>query len=630
MAKGVIGRLLKKAASKGARSTVRNKTTSAPTSTAAKRAAVRTKAKTASNTKVQTAPSSRRIGTKATLNGKDVYWGGKNFGWQSKASLTKITNGKTKPKVTGQAQKPKFSAAPPKKGAAPKGTRDQANNSKTITARGRSAQRLRERTAATRTGKPIPSTRLRTDPDTGRKVATAPGVKNPPGSPKRGTNRPRRLTKAQEQRARLVKNRDIGAKAVDKKTPKTTARTSKEAGSPKPSQRGYSAGQEVKELRADLRKAQTKLLTSRALAKRSPSKQVGNATRTAESAAAGAKASFKRKAETIYKQRLEKINNSTTLTGRQKQKARETLKSEVNKASTRVGRAAKAKSLEDSKRSKLNRSPTSSKQDPKDLKQSNLQRKSSRDLMRESQKLSEDMSRRKASGKLSPVRSMGDAGGKKASTSEGLKTGRSNKDLTSKQKAKTVKAKETDTVGTRTTKDGKRTTLKRESSAATRAKSRANTPAAQKAQRERDLRKAADKTLGKRPTSSLTPSRSKATQNRLRARSKEMTAEMKEFRSLPKAEQQRLMRQSSAAQTGSAKSGEVRLQGGGKGSRYSFGTGSDKGGRFNNAGSHDGTKSRTVSNKGAKKDGRSAGATTQAQQALKIIRERRANRRGTK
>ena len=74
----------------------------------------------------------------------------------------------------------------------------------------------------------------------------------------------------------------------------------------------------------------------------------------------------------------------------------------------------------------------------------------------------------------------------------------------------------------------------------------------------------------------------------------------------------------------------MRLQGGGRGSRYSFGTGSDKGGRFNNAGSHDGTKSRTVSNKGAKKDGRSAGATTQAQQALKIIRERRANRRGTK
>ena len=90
-----------------------------------------------------------------------------------------------------------------------------------------------------------------------------------------------------------------------------------------------------------------------------------------------------------------------------------------------------------------------------------------------------------------------------------------------------------------------------------------------------------------------------------------MTAEAREFRSLPQSEQDRLRRSAGAAQSGSAKSGEVRLQGGSSGSKYSYGTGSDRGGKFHNAGTHDGTKSRSVKNKGSKKDTRS----TQQQQA---------------
>lgn len=57
---------------------------------------VRTKAKKASTTKVQTAPPTRKIGTKATLNGKPVYWDGK--GWSKETPSQQITSKSATPK----------------------------------------------------------------------------------------------------------------------------------------------------------------------------------------------------------------------------------------------------------------------------------------------------------------------------------------------------------------------------------------------------------------------------------------------------------------------------------------------------------------------------------------------------
>ena len=630
-AKGLFGRLLKKTATKATKKVVK-KTPKVKPTVGAKRKAVRTKAKTAAKTKVNTNP---KVGTKAVLKGKDVYWAGKNYGWQSKASYNKVVKptagqkitssvaSKTKPKTTGTTSKPKYASAPPKKGDAPKGTRVSANGSKTITAKGRSTQKLRERAAAKRTGKPKTNTRVRTEIDTGSKVATAPGVKRPPGSPKRGTNRPTKLTARERQRALLTKNRDIGAKAAAAKTPKSTTRTVKEAGAPKPSQRGYSAGSEPRNTRSAARKAQTEAQKKAALTQRPPSKQVGGARTTAEAAQGAAKAGFKRKSETVVQRRLKALDNDKSLSGVERQRAKKKLLAEQNKASTRVGRAAREKSLEDSRRSQLNRSPSSSKQDPKDLKQSNTARKSSRDLMREAGKLTQDMTTRKAAGKLGPTRSMGAKGGKTASNSEGLKIGSSTKSLTSKQKATIIKPTEVDVVGTRT-KGGKQTPIKRSSSAAEKAKVRSSSPATQKAAAERKASRGIDKALGKQPASTKAPTRSAARTKTLREKSRQMTAEMREFKSLPKSEQDRLMRSSGAAQSGSAKSGEVRLQGGTSGSKYSYGTGSDRGGKFNNAGTHDGTKSRSVKNKGSKKDSRSTQQQQAAKEALEASRERRA------
>lgn len=89
MIKSILKRL-KGASGAGARKTVRAGTKQTVRSA---RQTARTRAARAARTTVQTNP---RVGTKAVLKGKEVYWGGKDYGWQSKASLTKITNGKKK------------------------------------------------------------------------------------------------------------------------------------------------------------------------------------------------------------------------------------------------------------------------------------------------------------------------------------------------------------------------------------------------------------------------------------------------------------------------------------------------------------------------------------------------------
>ena len=237
MIKSILKRL-RGASGAGARQTVRAGTKQTVRSA---RQTARTRAARAAKTTVQTAPAARKVGTKAVLNGKEVYWGGKDFGWQSKSSLTNITGKKPKARATGKPQKPKHATPPPKKGDAPKGTRDAANGTKTIAARGRSGAKARQRLAAKRT-KPKTDNRFRTEASNLKenrdvnakspRIATSPGVKRPPGSPKRGTNRPKQLTARERQRALLVKNRDIGAKAAARKTPKSTADTVKQASGP--------------------------------------------------------------------------------------------------------------------------------------------------------------------------------------------------------------------------------------------------------------------------------------------------------------------------------------------------------------------------------------------------------------
>ena len=45
------------------------------------------------NAKGETTDENRPIGSKATLNGKDVFWSGQNYGWQSQESFNKLKEG---------------------------------------------------------------------------------------------------------------------------------------------------------------------------------------------------------------------------------------------------------------------------------------------------------------------------------------------------------------------------------------------------------------------------------------------------------------------------------------------------------------------------------------------------------
>lgn len=45
------------------------------------------------NAKGETTDENRPIGSKATLNGKDVFWSGQNYGWQSEESFNKLKEG---------------------------------------------------------------------------------------------------------------------------------------------------------------------------------------------------------------------------------------------------------------------------------------------------------------------------------------------------------------------------------------------------------------------------------------------------------------------------------------------------------------------------------------------------------
>ena len=245
--------LVKASTKKAVKSTVKATAGSTSQTLTASRRALAEKARKAGRTTVQTNP---KVGTKAVLKGKPVYWAGKGHGWQSAASYKKVhpptasqkisnqVASKAKPKALGTPQKPKHAAnVAPRRASEPKGTlaSKRTAEGKTIAAKGRSGAKARERLAAKRT-KPKTDNRFRTeasnlqeDRDVNAKsprIATSPGTKRPPGSPKRGTNRPQQLTARERQRALLVKNRDIGAKAAAAKTPKSTTDTVRQAGGP--------------------------------------------------------------------------------------------------------------------------------------------------------------------------------------------------------------------------------------------------------------------------------------------------------------------------------------------------------------------------------------------------------------
>ena len=352
---GLLKRLIKKTAQKATKKVVKKKPTVKPT-VGTQRRAVRTKATKASKTKVQTAPASRRVGTKATLNGKPVYWGGKDWGWQSKASLTKITDGtkKTPPAKpnTTNLTKPKHSTAPPKKGDGPKGTRDSASGSKTITAKGSEAQKLRKRAAAKRTSKSKVNTRLRTEEGSGSKIAVAPGVKKTPGAKKSGT-KTTQLTKAQRDRRTLTNKRDIGAKAAADKTPKSTSKTTSQAGGP------VNKGRDVKnstDITAKQRDGQsTKYGTAKKpKATNAPQIREGKVRDNSRVDAREAVDSFKSKASKVIKERVDKKE------GREASRLRQTLTRKAKQSEKKIKSAAEAASKNSQVGSKNNVSSSAS------------------------------------------------------------------------------------------------------------------------------------------------------------------------------------------------------------------------------------------------------------------------------
>lgn len=242
MAKGLFGRLLRKATTKAPK--VVKKPTKKAT-TAAKQTAVRARATKAAKTKVNIPKAGRKVGQQATLNGKPVYWGGKDWGWQSKASLTKIENGsKTKPPAKPNTTRLPVSTtdrspevARTRSKAVRRSRKDQGYDSReerlaTNRAQNRQPKQVTDRKGVKASEPQVtgPQYTRGTKPKSRTKTTETKGSQNPAAG-QRGT-KTTHLTKAQRDRRSLTNKRDIGAKAAAAKTPKSTKKTASQAGGP--------------------------------------------------------------------------------------------------------------------------------------------------------------------------------------------------------------------------------------------------------------------------------------------------------------------------------------------------------------------------------------------------------------
>ena len=325
----LLGRLLKLGGKKAVKPTVKKVTKSS--TTAARRRALVEKARKAAKTTVQTNP---KVGPKAVLKGKEVYWGGKNWGWQSKDSLTKITGDKPKARVTGKPQKPKYASAPPKKGTAASGTRDSANGTKTLAARGRSGAKARERLAAKRT-KPRTDNRFRTDPETGSRIA----VGNPTKKPKVVS----RTTKTPSKAPATPKGRPTTKPPLNK-TPAKTVTTGK--------------------------KVPAGTLKGKRLGPTSKTAKATNPSSTPRGVVQENSRKFGRRLNKKYlnKERA-RIKNDTAkategMNAAQRQKWKEQQTAAMNKKGRRVRELAERKATRSQLRDRFNASPSNSSQDP--------------------------------------------------------------------------------------------------------------------------------------------------------------------------------------------------------------------------------------------------------------------------
>ena len=351
-----------------------------------------------------------------------------------------------------------------------------------------------------------------------------------------------RLTKAQRDRRSLTNRRDIGPNSARDKLPRSTSKTATQAERPLPGQPGYSSGS-----RGPIYGPKT----PKPKATNPSQKNVGTARTTAESAKSSARQSFDRKSASIIADRKAKLNK-TPMSGRERQKAMRALDKQRNQASKRVGDAAYDSSLRTSRLNDTNRSPSVSRQEIEYGKDPSLQRlksKSTRDTQAGAERLSKDMSSRKAKGQLRPITQSNN-------TSSGPGLRRNLKDnkapLPTKPRQPEVTPENT-RVGTRTNlQTGKQTPITREISAADRRNTRLTSkdPKTKKRAVQMEIESRANRELtklrGKKVESTAAPVRSAERRNQLRNESRRTTNAIKRERSqslLQRAESHRAAQQ---------------------------------------------------------------------------------------
>jgi hypothetical protein len=515
MAKGLFGRLIKKTAQKATKKVV--KKTTPKTTTAAKQAAVRAKARKAAKTKVNIPKPSRKVGQQATLNGKAVYWGGKDWGWQSKASLTKITNGTKK--------------TPPAKPNTTKLPVSKSENSPEVTrTRTKSAERSRKDQ-----GYESREERLATNRALSRKPKKVTDKKGVTASEPQPTSRQyTRGSKSTPTKTTTTKTKGakIPSKTVVSSTTKTPAkakptpkgRPTKKPPLNKTPAKSVSKGKTVNGTGLKGKKLGPTAKTAKAT--NPSSKVVGEMRDNARKWARKNVDKFetKKMAENAIKARMDTVG----MTGRQRQMYKQALTKEMNAQKKRVRELSERKAMRSQKRDALNSSPSQSLQDMNQSlnndRNQNLRRSDQiKDPKGRARKLSADMTDRKARGTLKKITHKPDNSTYKRAE---------NKAKPPVKKPDPSKTPDSNRTGTRKFANGKKESINRSSSAAQRTRARSNSPAAQKADSERKASKGLDKVLGKKSTSTKAPARSAAAKARLRKGNDSARAHAQEMREL--------------------------------------------------------------------------------------------------
>jgi hypothetical protein len=492
------------------------------TSTTTKRRNVRTRARKAANTKVQTAPASRKLGTKATLNGKTVYWGGKNYGWQTKGSYQKIVSGKTASQNANRK---------------PTNTTSVSSSSGKVPTTGNKknaqvANRYRQGVQTVRSRQGTTNDTSRSSRTTTTNTSASDAKKKPVKS---RTTKP---TKAEQVRQVKSNLRDRGAKSVVRRTPKSARKTAEQAGGPinkgadKPNTYDITASQrDGRDPNYGTRK-QPKSTNA-------PSKPKGRIERNSREAGREAADKFRPKASKAVAERVAREAEAKNLTPREKSNLKTKLERQAKAATKRVQKAAEQGTGASQRSAKNNPSPSAAYQEPGRTGRTWRDRLSQPAAERQSRDMTKQLSGKTVRGNKEAVQSPKGRGTKQPAggpqdrnkttgsyrantTTDGIKASRTatkaqtrpanTSRITNYEEAvrtpsnktgrpvsgqgKAVKPVESDVVGTRTnTRTGKKTDIKRTASAKERRETRLNAQYDSRTTREQVTRERGQRAL---------------------------------------------------------------------------------------------------------------------------------------